>query len=244
MSIFDNRFFSVAGQKERLQNVVDTLKIAVNPFSSQKITATTASPAVNKALEAVANNPYTTAGALALGATAAGIGIKTAASIAAAATPKVAAAAAAAGTSTILKTAVIAGAAGAAAGAVLSGSGGSKSSTAPQTQSLNLTPSQITSPSQITNYNTQTTNTSAQTTNTSSRNIITGSPYASIYNPLDTTQAYNPLTSLNQNPNLSSSPSQDTSGSQAAAQTAAAGATNPLMLLAIGAAALYLYQKK
>ncbi len=44
------------------RNVVDVLKIALNPFSKKRITATTENSGLNAVLEAVANNPYTTAG--------------------------------------------------------------------------------------------------------------------------------------------------------------------------------------
>lgn len=45
-----------------LQNVADVLKIALNPFSRDKITANVENPTLKKILELGANNPYTTAG--------------------------------------------------------------------------------------------------------------------------------------------------------------------------------------
>jgi|GEM_PF-4898492 len=61
---FKNKFFSVKGQKERLTNVKNVLKIAVNPVSKQKIVANTKNKTVNKVLETVANHPYATAAAV------------------------------------------------------------------------------------------------------------------------------------------------------------------------------------
>jgi len=61
MGIFANPFFSLSGQKERLQNVADVLKMAVHPFDSGKIVGNTSSKTANAALSFVANNPYATA---------------------------------------------------------------------------------------------------------------------------------------------------------------------------------------
>lgn len=63
MSIFANSFFSLAGQKERLLNVVETLKAAVTTGGIQ---AHTGSETVNKVLETAANHPFLTAGAAAV----------------------------------------------------------------------------------------------------------------------------------------------------------------------------------
>lgn len=70
MSIFSNSFFSVAGQKERLSNVVATLGAAVNPFDSSKVVANVSNPTGKAVLELAANNPYTTALAVAVPASA------------------------------------------------------------------------------------------------------------------------------------------------------------------------------
>lgn len=59
------------GQKERLVNVRDTLNAAFNPFSKDRVQANTGSTTVNRALEAVANHPYVTAGVAAAAVTAA-----------------------------------------------------------------------------------------------------------------------------------------------------------------------------
>lgn len=59
-SIFSNPFFSLAGQKERLLNVVDTFKSIV---TGKPIQANTSSPTVNKALVAAASHPLATAAA-------------------------------------------------------------------------------------------------------------------------------------------------------------------------------------
>lgn len=38
MGVFQNKFFSLAGQKERLQNVAGVLKTVINPFKGDKLT--------------------------------------------------------------------------------------------------------------------------------------------------------------------------------------------------------------
>lgn len=63
-------FFSAQGQLQRLRNVVETYKVVLNPFSRDRISATTGSINANKVLEAVANHPFITAGVAAGGITA------------------------------------------------------------------------------------------------------------------------------------------------------------------------------
>lgn len=58
MAVFKNKFFSKAGQIERLKNVAGVIKA---PFTGGKVVANTKSSIVNKGLSAVANNPLTTA---------------------------------------------------------------------------------------------------------------------------------------------------------------------------------------
>lgn len=58
---FTNSFFSIAGQKERLTNVVSVLGAALNPFDKTKVEANISNPLLKSATEFVANNPYTTA---------------------------------------------------------------------------------------------------------------------------------------------------------------------------------------
>jgi len=65
MSIFSQPFLSVAGQKERLGNVVNTLGAAINPFDSNKVESSIKGN-VGKALSIAANNPYTAAAAIAI----------------------------------------------------------------------------------------------------------------------------------------------------------------------------------
>jgi len=60
--VFRNKFFSLAGQKERLTNVKDVLSIAINPFSKDRVKANVKNRTGKAALEFVANNPFTTAG--------------------------------------------------------------------------------------------------------------------------------------------------------------------------------------
>lgn len=67
---FSSDFFSVAGQKERLQNVVDVVSTAFNPFSKDKVVANVQDATAKATLEFVANNPYTTAGIISAGAAA------------------------------------------------------------------------------------------------------------------------------------------------------------------------------
>ena len=64
---FSKPFLSVEGQKQRLGNVKEVLKIAVNPLSKKRIYSNTGSDFGDRALESVANNPYKTAGAIAVG---------------------------------------------------------------------------------------------------------------------------------------------------------------------------------
>jgi len=58
---FTNPFLSLAGQKERLANVVNVLGAAINPFDNKKVVANVTNPTAKAALEAAANSPYTTA---------------------------------------------------------------------------------------------------------------------------------------------------------------------------------------
>lgn len=58
MALFQKPFFSIAGQKERLANVVGVLKA---PFTGGSVKANTSSKAVNAVLATVANHPLATA---------------------------------------------------------------------------------------------------------------------------------------------------------------------------------------
>lgn len=64
-------FFSLEGQKQRFRNIYEVGKIALNPFSQERIVSTTGSRSANAVIEAVANHPYITAGIAAGGITAA-----------------------------------------------------------------------------------------------------------------------------------------------------------------------------
>lgn len=59
--MFQNKFFSLAGQKERLANVGNVLKTVINPFSKARVVANVRDSTLKTVLEAGANNPYTTA---------------------------------------------------------------------------------------------------------------------------------------------------------------------------------------
>lgn len=58
MSIFQNSFFSIAGQVERLTNVKNTL---VSAITGKGVQANTSNETVNKVLSTVASNPFTSA---------------------------------------------------------------------------------------------------------------------------------------------------------------------------------------
>ena len=60
-ALFKSSFFSIAGQKERLTNVVDVLKQSLNPFSKEKPVANVNNKVLKAGLEFVAANPYTSA---------------------------------------------------------------------------------------------------------------------------------------------------------------------------------------
>jgi len=65
MSIFQNKFFSIAGQVERLKNVGATLVAAV---TGKGVQANTSNTTVNKVLSTAASNPFTTAAVVAVAA--------------------------------------------------------------------------------------------------------------------------------------------------------------------------------
>jgi len=58
MAIFTNKFFSKEGQKERVSNVVQTIKSAV---TGKGVQANTSSTVVNKVLSTAASNPFAVA---------------------------------------------------------------------------------------------------------------------------------------------------------------------------------------
>lgn len=65
VKVFENKFLSVAGQKERFANVGATLKASL---TGQGVKADTGSKAVDKVLSAAASNPFTTAAVVAVAA--------------------------------------------------------------------------------------------------------------------------------------------------------------------------------
>jgi len=69
-STFNQPFFSVAGQVERLKNVVGVVNAAFNPLSKATVTANVSNPTMKAALETVSNHPYVSAGIIAGGVTA------------------------------------------------------------------------------------------------------------------------------------------------------------------------------
>jgi hypothetical protein len=73
MAVFENKFFSAAGQKERISNVGATLKAAV---TGKGVQSNTGIKAVDSVLSAAASRPFTTAAIGAAGFSAATIGGK------------------------------------------------------------------------------------------------------------------------------------------------------------------------
>lgn len=156
---FQNPFFSVAGQKERIANVGQVLGIATGLYNPNKksIVATTPIKPLNTALQTVANHPYITAGVVAGGITAA----KNIPSIVAA---KTAGTATAAGFGTSLSTGTklaLAGAAGIAAGSFFGGNNSKPNQTVTPSQNpiQTVTPKQDVTPVQKTSQDTYTINT-------------------------------------------------------------------------------------
>lgn len=150
MATFTNSFFSSAGQKERLSNVANVLKISVtgSDLSGQKnsIVANTGSKTANTVLAAAANHPFITAGVAAAGITA----VKMAPTIL---SGSAATSTAAAATSNTMRNIAIAGAGGIILGSVLNG-GGKQDQSQNTTPNLNQNP--VISPTQPTNQNPQT----------------------------------------------------------------------------------------
>ncbi len=66
MAIFQNKFLSAAGQKERLNNAVQTLKSSV---TGKSVSANTKSAVVNTVLSKAASNPFATAAVAAVAIT-------------------------------------------------------------------------------------------------------------------------------------------------------------------------------
>lgn len=182
MAIFKNKFFSVAGQKERLANVGKTVVSAVSPGG--KVQSNTGLSIIDKPLSAVASHPFISAGVAAAAVTyapAAVAALRTA-------VPSVSTAAATGGSLSLGRTAGIAAAAatgGLLIGSSLGGKGGEggaggTAQTAPQTQ----TPTQTTSASQE-----QTQNPSIAPTQTGGYISQTGSGFLS-YSPQQNTNTY------------------------------------------------------
>lgn len=265
MALFQSNFFSFAGQKERLSNVVQTVKAAV---TGKGVQSNTGVGAVDKVLSTAASNPFVTAGVVAAGVSAAGYAPTATGSLAKsegttliqgavqsaknAITRTAAGSAATGGAATIAsntgsnvaKTAIIAGGAGIAAGYILSGQPSSQSS-ASTSQNPSFNPDQKQSGSQTIEQQPFQDNSqnSFDTQNTSNYNYGAGSIYSG----------------SSQTPSFSSYPEQSTSanplfdqdaGFSAEQETAAdtgASATssgsNGLVTAAIVLGAFYLLSK-
>lgn len=227
--VFKNNFFSVAGQKERLGNVVDVLKIAINPLTKERIVANTPSKTVNTILEAGANHAYTTAGIAAAGITA--VRYAPAALNAIKSPGTLSFGSAAPGLS---KGLLAAGALGVGAGLLFGGSGGLKA--APQNSTQTQQPTINNDNRQFNNqnnsqdnrqYNTQTTN-----------YIIKNSPGAGIQGDPLQSPSSSPSFSPSQSP-VQSVPSELSAG-QSASQAQSNSGTNWGMIALVGAAAYFL----
>ncbi len=55
---YEFEFFTPEGQKERIQNVYDVLRISMNPFSPDLVRANISNPALKKGVELFAKHPY------------------------------------------------------------------------------------------------------------------------------------------------------------------------------------------
>jgi len=218
---FESKFFSVAGQKERISNVGQTLKAAV---LGRGVTADTGSTTANKVLSAAASKPFLTAGVAAAGATL----LRNAPAIATAArsavsrsSPAIATAAGATATrssSNIAKNALLVGS-GVVAGSLIGGGSDATAGEVEQTASQNNKP--ITSGTQEAESTSFQDNSQNYTTNTITENYGAGSIYSSSnQTPTFDTNA-NQSTSANPLFEQSSSfdPAQETSGSADAAAT-------------------------
>jgi len=222
-SIFQNKFLSVAGQKERLKNVVQTIKSAVTGSGVQ---SNIKSNVVNKVLSTAASHPFITAGVAAAGITA----VKYVPTIFSAITTKTAVGVtttAVAGST--LKPLILGAAGGYVVGSSMSGSGGATTK-ADQTITPTFTPTQ--------NTTTNTTADNRQFVDTTNRS------YAYTYganSPIYATTTADPTANLTptQSVNVIPSATQDTSGSQ----DATSSATGSIGAILLGIGALYLLSK-
>lgn len=62
VKVSDFFFLTTKKQKEKLDTVVETIKIAINPFDRDKVVANVKDETLRSSLEFSANNPFTTAG--------------------------------------------------------------------------------------------------------------------------------------------------------------------------------------
>jgi len=151
MSIFTNKFFSSAGQKERLRNVAETVKSAFDFNKNTKVVANVKSPTLKKALEITSNNPYATAGVATAGVMA-GKALLRANTIASTlSTGSSASKGASVGSSLLKNKYLVGGVVGLAGGALLSGNlrgGGSTPQTVTPTQTNEPTQNTIQEPTQ------------------------------------------------------------------------------------------------
>jgi len=225
-SIFQNKFFSVTGQKERVTNVVKTIASAV---TLKGVQSNTGNATADKVLSTLASNPYMTAGiATAVIKAPAIISAVKSSGTASAVTSKVVTAGGSIGASSAIK----AGAVGAIAGYV-AGSLGKDSATSKADQNIEpqFTPTQDTTvtPSQYTD--------NTQITYTTTKNINSGSGSISSVSSQDPSLTNTPTQETNTIPTFT--PTQDINADQT---SSASGSTNWGTILAVGIG-LYLLSK-
>lgn len=252
MGIFDNPFFSIAGQKERLTNVYETLKAAV---TLQGVQSNTGIKPVDVVLSSAASNPYLTAAVVApltnlikpaiLSPVVAPILNPTP-------LPSI--------TKSFIPPIVVAAGAGVLAGSLLSSAPKATAQSAPQI----VQPQQVTSPTiqPAQNIFTETTTTNAPvsnvitTTTSDIFNIQTGSGTQVNENTpqIQPTITAIPQQQATQMPTTNLTPTQTTSPIFTPAQTTTAtestqaqatgGGINPLLLVGGALAVAYLFRKK
>jgi hypothetical protein len=225
-SIFQNKFFSVAGQKERVTNVVKTIASAV---TLKGVQSNTGNAVVDKVLSAGASNPYVTAGiATVIVKAPAIISAVKSSGTASAVTSKVASTGASIGASSAIKAGAVGVVAGYVAGSLGKDSATSKAdqNIAPQftpTQDTTVTPNQYTDNTQI--------------TYTTTKNVNSGSGSINSVSSQDPSLTSTPTQETNTIPTFT--PTQDINADQT---SSASGSTNWGTILAVGIG-LYLLSK-
>lgn len=217
-SIFKNKFFSLAGQKERVTNVVKTVVSAV---TLKGVKSNTGNAVVDKVLSSAASNPYVTAGiATAVVKAPAIISAVKSSGTTSAITSKVVSTGASFGASSAFKAGAVGAVVGYVAGSLDKGSATSK---ADQTITPQFTPTQDTTvtPNQYTD--------NTQITYTTTKNVNSGSGSINSVSSQDPSLTSTPTQETNTIPTFT--PKQDINADQT---SSASGETNWGTILAIG----------